>query len=78
MFIPVFALAACLRTSTNGLGFSDAQFDSWPQGVVHNYVADAKRIILATVNETWGTLFAVPDGFDEFVLSEVLLPTFFE
>ncbi|KAI0149131.1 hypothetical protein BJ166DRAFT_596110 [Pestalotiopsis sp. NC0098] len=53
----------------------DAQFDSWPQGVVHNYIADAKRIILATVNETWDTLFAVPeaskkylsdDQFDEF------------
>ncbi|KAI0138265.1 hypothetical protein BJ166DRAFT_504613 [Pestalotiopsis sp. NC0098] len=67
-----------LWTSTNTPGFSDANFESWPQGVAHNYVCDAKRVILETITETWDALFASPPDHDECLLIELVYPAFYD
>lgn len=67
-----------IRAFTDLCGFSNAQMDTWPQGVAHLYAEDAKRIIFTTVTEKWDVYFTVPDDMDDTILSEILFPEFFE
>ncbi|ETS73971.1 hypothetical protein PFICI_13837 [Pestalotiopsis fici W106-1] len=53
----------------------DANIDSWPVRVMHNYVPDARNAILQAMEENW-QLFAVTEG-DEFVPSELIYERFY-
>ncbi|KAF7522427.1 hypothetical protein G7054_g12163 [Neopestalotiopsis clavispora] len=54
----------------------DANIDSWPTRVVHNYDPDARTAILRAVEEQ-AQLFVVADGGDEFVPCELIYPAFY-
>lgn len=61
---------------TNICRCSDANIDSWPTRVVHNYSPDARAAILRAVEEQ-AQLFVVADGSDEFVPCELIYPAFY-
>lgn len=49
--------------------------DSWPQRRPHNYLPIARKAILGSISTHW-ELFTV-DGFDDFVLSELVYERFY-
>lgn len=35
---------------------SNTNIDAWPRGIPHYYVSDARRAIIAAINQTWDDL----------------------
>lgn len=50
--------------------------DSWQRRAAHDYTPNARQAILKAIEREWN-LF-VFDGFDDFVLSEIVCDAFYE